>query len=120
MLINISKSKLFTVDPGLRFAREYGLSEDIWKELWRRYKLLEYSNGDLRDFLFIKHARSLSYNSMDRWLKCGEIYSRAKPIVDKGVSNVNTIVFGDLEQDVIDLLTKQLRFGRSEESKAII
>ena len=120
MIIDITKSILFTKDPGIRFAKEYSLPKEIWPELWRRYKLLDYSNGDLRDYLFIKHARNLSYNSMNRWLMCGEIYMLSKPLLDKGVTTVNTVIFKDLEQYVVDELTKQLRFGRSLESKVII
>lgn len=120
MIIDLSKSKLFTTDPSVRFAREYAVPEETWKELWRRYKLLDYSNGDLRDFLFVKHARSLSYNSMERWIRCGEIYMLSKPVIDKGAHVVNSVLFGEQEQYVIDILTKQLRFGRSGDTKAII
>ncbi len=73
MLIDLSKSKLFTSDPGVRFAREYGIPEEAWKELWRRYKVV-----------------------------------------------VNTVVFGDLEQLVIDELTRSMRNGKSGNSKVII
>lgn len=120
MVIDITQSILFTKDPGERFAKEYSVSNNTWPELWRRYKLLDYSNGDLRDYLFVKHARNLSYNSMNRWLMCGEIYMLSKPLIDKGVTTVNTIIFGELEQYVIDELTKQLRWGRSTESNSII
>lgn len=120
MLIDLSKSKLFTTDPSLRFSKEYAVPIETWKELWRRYKLLEYSNGDLRDYLFVKHARSLSYNSMERWLRCGEIYMLSRPVLDKGAKLVNSVIFGTFEQHVIDALTKQLRSGRSGDSKTII
>lgn len=120
MLIDLTKSTIFTKDPGIRFAKEHALDKSVWPEVWRRYKLLDYSNGDLRDYLFVKHGRNLAFNTMTRWLLCGEIYMRAKPFLDKGVTTVNTVIFRDLEQQVIDELTKQVRWGRSVKPKTII
>ncbi len=120
MLIDLSKSNLFTKDPDIRFSREYMVPLGTWRELWRRYKLLGYSNGDMRDYLFIKLARNLSYNSMDRWIMRSEIYSRSQPAIQKGARMVNTEIFGDHEQYVIDELSKQLRYGVSKNSRSII
>lgn len=120
MIINLNESIIFTKDPDIRFSKEYAVPTGTWKELWRRYKLLEYSNGDLRDYLFIKYARNLSYNAMDRWIVRTEIYTVSKPVIEKGASVVNSEIFGDFEQHVMDELTKQLRFSGSKESKSII
>ena len=120
MIIDLSQSKLFTKDPDIRFAKEYAVPLGTWKEMWRRYKLLEYSNGDLRDFFFIKHARNLTYTSMDRWIVRTEIYERARPVLIMGANMANTEIFGEFEQKVMDELTKQIRWGESLSSHSII
>lgn len=121
MIIALLHSKLFTQDPDIRFSKEYGVPLGTWKELWRRHKLLDYSNGDLRDYLFVKHARNLSYNSMSRWVQRSEVYTITNPLLKKGVQHVNTEIFGDFEQYVMDELTKQLRYGGAKaESRTII
>lgn len=120
MIINITKSKLFTLDPDIRFANEYALPHGTWIEVFRRYKLLNYSNGDLRDYVFIKHARNLGFNSMDRWIIRSEIYSIAKPLLRKGVQHVSSDIFGDLESYVMKELTKTLKSGSSGSSRSII
>lgn len=120
MIIDLSKSSLFTKDPDVRFAKEYLVPQGTWKKLWRCYKLLEYSNGDLRDYLFIKFARSISYSSMDRWIVRSEIYSVANIVLKKGAVHVNTSIFGNYEQYVIDEITKTLRFSGGKDSRVII
>lgn len=120
MIINLLESDFFTKDPDIRFAREYLLPNGTWKELWRRYKLLEYTNQDLRDYLFIKHARNLSAKSVDRWIARNEIYLLAQPAVNMGAKMVNTSIFGKYEQKVIDDLTKQIRWGGGKKSNIII
>jgi len=120
MILDLTQSKLFTVDPDIRFSREYLLPQGTWKELWRRYKLLDYSNGDLRDYLFVKHARRLSYRSMDRWIQRSEIYMLTRPVLERGAKMVNSEIFGAYEQYVMDELTKQLRNGGTASSRIII
>lgn len=120
MIIDLSQSKLFTIDPDIRFAKEYLLPPGTWKELWRRYKLLDYTNGDLRDYLFVKHARNLSFNSMNRWIIRSEIFMLSRPILEKGARMVNSGIFLEYEQYILDELVKTLRFNEGRESKAII
>lgn len=120
MIINIKKSKLFTCDPSIRFANEYRLPREVWPEIWRRYKLLEYSNGDIRDYLFVKHARNLSFNSMKRWIHRGEVYMIAKPLLDQGVINVNSVIFKDYEEYVMNELVKPLKNGATTKAESII
>ena len=120
MIISIRKSKLFTKDPALRFAKEYQIPKESWNLLWRRYKLLDYSNGDLRDFLFLKYARNLNYVTMNRWLNRGEIYFIVKPLIDKGVEHVNTCIFNDYEEYVINELVKPLKNGAKGKAPSII
>lgn len=119
MILNLQDSKFFQ-DPDPRFAKEHALPLGTWKELWRRYKLLDYSNGDLRDYLFVKFARNLSYNSMERWIVRSEVYVIARPVLERGAIAVNSNIFGIYEQFVLDEVTKNLRFSGSIDSKIII
>lgn len=119
MILDLKKSKLFE-DPDERFCKEYLLPGGTWKEMWRRYKLLDYSKSELIDYLFIKHARKMSPNSIDRWIVRSEVFQMAKPKLDMGVQYINSNIFEDYEQFVLDELTKNLRFSGTDESKVII
>ena len=120
MIINIRKSKIFTLDPSIRFSKEYGLPKDVWQEVWRRYKLLDYSNGDLRDYLFLKYARNLSFPAMGRWINRGEIYMITNPLIKEGVEHVNSSIFGNYEEYVMNELVKPLKNGATTKAESII
>lgn len=111
---------MFTTDPDTRFAKEYAVPKGTWRELWRRYKLLDYSNGDLRDYMFIKFARNLSYNTMQRWILRSEVFTISHPLVLKGVQHVNTSVFKDYEQYVMDEITRTFKYGGGQDSRILI
>ena len=98
MLIHLNKSKLFTEDPAIRFAKSYSLEEDTWKELWKRYKLMDYSVSDLCEYMKIKTGQEIIDMSMRRWLMRAEIYLRAKPFIEKGATTVTTEFFGHLKR----------------------
>ena len=120
MIIDIRNSQIFTIDPSIRFSKEYGLPLTAWVEVWRRYKLLDYSNGDLRDYLFIKYARNLNYMTMKRWIQRGEVYSITCPLLKEGVIHVNSQIFKDYEEYVMNELVKPLKNGATNKAKAII
>lgn len=120
MILDISKSRIFKIDPSIRFAKEYGLSKDVWHEVWRRYKLLDYSNGDIRDYLFLKYARNISFPAMGRWLARGEIYMITKPLITQGVKHVNSRIFGEYEEYVMNELVRPLKNGATHKAESII
>lgn len=120
MIINITTSKIFTEDPDVRFSREYALPRGVWNELWRKYRLLEYSNGDLRDYLFIKHARNLQQPSMYRWIVRTKIYEITHPLTKKGVKHVNTEIFGELEEFIMKELIRPMKNGAVSKPESII
>ena len=120
MIINIRQSKIFTKDPAVRFSAEYGLSKEVWPEVWKRYKLLHYSNGDLRDYLFVKYARNLSYPVMGRWLQRGEIYMITKPLIKEGIVHVNSAIFKEQEEYVINELVRPLKNGATSKADSIL
>ncbi len=120
MIISIRKSDIFTKDPAVRFAREYAVPKDVWNELWRKYKLLDYSKADLRDFLFIKHARNLHPTTINRWITRGEVYMIAQPLIKKGVQNVNTEIFREYEEFLINELVKSLKYGATNKPESVL
>jgi hypothetical protein len=120
MIIDLSKSKIFTLEPSVRFSKEYGLPKEVWNEVWRRYKFLNYSNGDIRDYLFIKYARNISYPAMGRWITRGEVYMIAQPFIKKGAVYVNSIAFCDYEEYVMNELTKPLKNGATTKADSIL
>lgn len=120
MILDITQSKLFKVSPDVRFSKEYAVPLGTWIEVWRRYKLLGYLPKDIKDYMFIKYARNLSYNTIDRWIVCNEIYDIASPLIKKGVVHVNSDIFRDWEQNVMNELVKTLKSGSTSSSRSII
>ena len=109
MLIYLNKSKLFTEDPAMRFAREYMTTEQMWNELWRRYKVLEYTVPELCEYMQIKTGSRFNERTMRRWVTRSELYHRAHPFVSRGVHTATTELFGEFEQDVINELMKHMK-----------
>lgn len=120
MIIDITKSKIFTTDPSVRFSKEYGLPKDVWSEIWKRHKLLEYSKIELADYIFLKYARRLHHTAVIRWMYRGEIYLITKPLIEKGVIHVNSSIFGNYEEYVMNELVKPLKNGALNKTESII
>lgn len=120
MIIKLSESKLFTHDPSLRFAREYGVTPKLWNELWKRYILLEYDMDGLCGYFQYKTNRRPNARSLKRWIVRTQIYCRAQEIILMGVRVVDSSFFGKFEQDVIDELTKSMRFSNKSNSRTIV
>lgn len=120
MIIHISKSKLFTIDPAKRFAKEYSCEPAIWEQLWRRYKLLEYDIEGLCGYFVIKTGRVPSATAMRRWIVRAEIYHRAQEAREKGTRVVDSSFFGIFEVDVIKEATRHLKFGEAQDSRILL
>lgn len=120
MILDLTKSKLFKVNPDVRFSKEYAVPEGVWTEVWRRYKLMGYSQADIKDYLFIKYARGVSYTTIGRWIVRTEIFSIANPLIKKGVRHVNSEIFRAFEQQLMNELIKELKTGESVKSRTII
>ncbi len=120
MIIDITKSRIFKIDPSIRFSTEYNLPKGVWAEVWRRYKFLDYSNGEIRDYIFIKYARNLNFMSMKRWLCRGEVYMITRPLIQKGVQHVNSRIFGEYEEYVINELVRPLKDGATTKAESVI
>jgi hypothetical protein len=116
MIIRLSQSALFTEDPSTRFAKEYGVDESVWSEMWRRKLALEYTDEDLCDYLHIKMGRRPSIKTIQRWAWRVEVYNRARIALEKGAECVVSDFFEDNEMEVIRELTKHVKDGFPAES----
>ncbi len=119
MIIKLRESQLFTTDPAQRFADTYRVSEDIYRELWKRYNLLEYSIAELCEVYYIKVGRPINKRTMSEWMFRGKVYSKVSGKIKMGAQAVNSNVFEELEQRVIKELLKHLKSGISASTKSI-
>jgi len=119
MLIKVT-TKLFKIEPDLRFSYEHNVPKGFWNDLWRRHKMLEYTVKELCDFYTLKTGKQASWSTIDRWLLKTEIFNKARPYVKKGVNVINTDIFGELEEKVINELTRQIRESGISNSNVII
>ncbi|HNC32099.1 MAG TPA: hypothetical protein PKX08_18945 [Cyclobacteriaceae bacterium] len=113
MIIKINESKLFTVDPAIRFAIQYGVPQTLWKELWRRYKLLDYSIPELCEVYHIKVGKQIKRRKMDEWIFRGEVYMKTHDKIKMGVQAVNSSFFGELEQRVLNEVFRHTKYRKS-------
>jgi len=119
MIINLRKSKLFTTPPALRFAKEYDIEVKMWDDVWRKYVLSEYDFEELCAYLHYKTDKKLTPQTMKRWIRRTEIYSVANGVMKMGVRVVQSEFFGHLEEDVVNELTRHMRFGETKETRSL-
>lgn len=120
MIIDLTKSVLFTQDPDIRFSKEHGVALGFWKELWKRHKLLEYTIDDMCDYYQMKIGHRPSRKSIKRWIIRSEIYSMSKPILNKGGRTVVSTYFKENEDYVIRELLKNLKNSVRKNPKTIV
>ncbi len=120
MIIHLLKSKLFTIDPAIRFAKEYDVDVRLWNDVWRRHTLLAYSNNELCEFIHFKTLRKPKSSSIRRWIIRTEIYCLANHAVRMGVRVVQSEYFGKFEREVIDELTKNMKFSGKLDSRSLV
>lgn len=120
MIIHLPKSDLFTIEPAKRFAKEYGVPEEVWIHIWLRHKIYDFTFNELHDYTLFKCKRQVSRKSLRRWILRTEVYSRARDVTKLGGTTVVSSYFGELEDFVLKELLKQMRFGGSKSSRTII
>ena len=103
MIINIKKSILFK-DPTIRFLNEYG--NNLWQEMWRRHKQLNYTPRDMADYYHIKTGDRIKTQTIKRWIWRNKIYNKVEPVAKKGVECVNSAFFDEDEEKVLKELLK--------------
>ena len=120
MIVHLLKSKVFTIDPAIRFGREYNVDAKLWNEMWRRHTLLGYSNSELCEYFQFKTGHRPKPKSIKRWIIRTEIYCLANHVARMGVRVVQSEYFRQFEKDVIYELTQNMRFNGNKESRSII
>ncbi len=120
MIIHLSKSKLFTVDPADRFAGEHGVSPRVWKEMWRRYKLLEYKPQELAAYYHFTVGSRIRTETVRRWIIRTEIYCMSTVVSSKGVRVVKSEYFKEFEPEVVKEITRNMRFSGTKESRVLV
>ena len=120
MLVKLRNSRLFDTDPTRRFAAQYGVGEDIWLELWKRHKVLEYSVSEMAEYFRIKTGKIVQPRQVSRWIFLTEVFVLTKPARDKGARVINTEMFGKLEKKVIAEVTRGMRESGAKRSHIIV
>lgn len=120
MLVKLFESKLFTVDPAIRFAKEYDVEAKIWREMWKRYCLHEYDMDGLCGYFQYKTGRKPNRESIKRWITRTEIFSKANHIVLMGTRVVDSVYFGKHESELIKELTRNMQFSGKKDSRTIV
>lgn len=120
MLIRLDTSKLFTQAPAIRFAKEYDVDPEVWNEMWRRHKILEYSLRDLCDFFFLRVGRKPNPKSINKWIVRTNIYFLAHSVSKRGVRVVDSEFFRKFEQDVLNEMSQNMRFKGTQENKMLL
>lgn len=108
MIINITKSILFTVDPDKRFAKQYNHPDGTLKEIYRRHKLLEYTTKELCEFYEMKTGVRPTPKAIKRWMWRCDVYAMTLPILEKGAETVVSSFFKQHEWKVIKEITKNI------------
>lgn len=114
MIVNLHLP-MFQVSPSERFSKSLHVEGQIWKDLWYRYKYLEYSPSECREWFLIKTKKEIGVWQLLRWMKRQEIYLLAQEVKDFDTIHISH--FGDLKEDVYFLLTKNKKHGSSNNSK---
>lgn len=105
MKINIRK-RIFVEDPALRFSRSLHCSPNVWREVWKRYKFLDYTKEEAREYITITLNKKISKKRFNRWVDRTEVYTKAQLILKKDVKEVSSEYFGKLKDFVENQVTK--------------
>lgn len=96
MYIKIQR-RLFQQDPAIRFSRVFGHPQQVWRDVWKRYKILDYSEEEAREYLMLLIKRNIKRNQFKLWIKRTEAYNRAQIAIRKGAKEVKSDYFGPVK-----------------------
>lgn len=119
MIIKLTESKLFTIEPAVRFGDEYKVSPKIWYDLWRRFNELEYTIPELCEFYYIKVGTPIKRRKMEDWIFKAQAYDIARSKMKLGAKVVNSEIFGDLEQRLVNELFKHVKSGDTKNVRVL-
>jgi len=120
MLIHLNKSQLFTVNPAIRFSREYAVSPKIFDELHRRWGIEDFDIDSLCGYLLYKTNKRITPDRIRSWMIKSEVYDRAQNVMKHGVRVVKTEYFGVYEDFVIKELAQNLKSTRALDARSIV
>lgn len=119
MLLKLHDSKLFTIDPAIRFAEQYNVSQKIWNGVWSRY-LEGYDEKSLAGYILYETGRKISLRSLKRWINRTEIYCRANHIMLMGVRVVSSEYFKEFEQFLIEEVLNNMKYAGTQDSRIMV
>lgn len=119
MLIKLHESKLFKIDPAIRFSQEYRVNQNIWNEVWKRH-LAEYDLEALAGYIVYKTGHRIKTKKLRRWLIKTEIYCRANHIMLMGVRVVHSEYFGIYEKVVLEEVLRNMKYRGTLNSRTIV
>lgn len=120
MIIHLTKSKLFTVDPAKRFGKEFGVSDTVWRDCWLKYKLYHLTIPEFVEYVHFKAGCKLSIRAMRRWIVRTEIFSLAKKAFQMEATVVQSYFFEEYEGYVTEEILRNMRNGASKNSRSIV
>lgn len=120
MILNLKESKLFTEHPDGRFSKRYNVPQGLWTEMWRRYSILEYEIKDLQDFFYVKTAREIGHHKLKTWIWRTRVYVRAHEAMKHGARAVSSEWFGELEEELLEELFKNIHTNKSKKVKVLV
>lgn len=118
MLIHVVQSKIFTEDPAIRFAERYSVDSKIFHELYRRHELTD--DDGLLGYFQYKTGKTIHPKAMKRWIFRAKVYARSKDVIKMGVRVINSEYFGDLEEELVKELIKNMRFNGKKDSRTLL
>lgn len=110
MIIHL-KSKLFTVAPEKRFAKEFNVDERVWRDCWIKYKVMGLTTPELCEYIQIRTGRKPSTQTIRRWIVKTEIYSMSKGVREMGITTVMSSFFKEYENDVVEELLRNMKYS---------
>lgn len=119
MIIKLYESKLFTLDPAIRFAREYGVDKQVWNELWKRH-LAEYDTEALAGYFIYKTEKRITTDALRRWFRMADVYCRANHIMLMGIRVVQSEYFGEYEELVLKEVLRGIKYSKVKEPRIVL
>lgn len=120
MILKLTESKLFTEHPDGRFSKHYNVPQGLWTEMWRRHSILEYEIQDLQDFFYVKTMRKISYHKVKLWIWRTRVYVRAHEAMKHGARAVTSEWFGELEDELLQELFKNLENSKKKTARVLV
>ena len=118
MIILLNKSSLFSTHPGIRFAKEYHSTPEVWWEIWRRYEL-GYTDKELRDYIKDRTGKEPKLRAVQRWIKRAKIYQKAHDAILMGAQSVTDEYFGEYAEYVMEEIMRNMRTSGTRSPRSL-